>query len=59
MRARRRIDRQVGVHLQNVISGSFVSPFLVAAKEEWESKGARKMGNVMSEWGTFDLEQPG
>lgn len=56
---RRRIDRKVGVHLQSVIAGTFNSPFFAAAKEEWESKGARKMANVMSEWGTFDVEQPG
>lgn len=33
--------------------------FFEKAKAEWEAKGARKMANVMSEWGSFDIEQPG
>ncbi|KAK4699048.1 hypothetical protein P7C70_g7219, partial [Phenoliferia sp. Uapishka_3] len=45
--------------LTNIIYNKTPSTFLDAAKAEWEQKGARKMANVMSEWGSFDVEQPG
>ncbi|KAL8276991.1 hypothetical protein RQP46_010626 [Phenoliferia psychrophenolica] len=46
-------------HLTNVIFKQIPCDFLTAAKVEWETKGARKMNNVLSEWGSFDIELPG
>lgn len=37
----------------------FLSPFFVEAKQEWEDKGARRMENVIQEWGSFEVEMPG
>lgn len=55
----RRIDRNHNAHLVDIIQGKFSSSFFTEAKDEWESKGARKMNNAMSEWGSFEVEQPG
>jgi hypothetical protein len=55
----RRLDRNHAMHLAHVIDGTVQSEFAVAARKEWTAKGARKMGNIMSEWGSFDVEDPG
>ncbi|KAI5477937.1 hypothetical protein MNV49_005726 [Pseudohyphozyma bogoriensis] len=51
--------RQQSDALIGIITGTRESAFKEEAKAEWERKGARKMGNIMSEWGSFDVEQPG
>ena len=55
----KRFERVCYDALAEVVRGKRESPFLVAARLEWETKGARKMGNVLNEWSSFDQELPG
>ncbi|ORY64734.1 hypothetical protein BCR35DRAFT_184746 [Leucosporidium creatinivorum] len=54
----KRIDRQLSQHLSDIITGKTPSPFFEDAKKEWEAKG-NKMKNLLSEYASFDVEQPG
>lgn len=54
-----RFERVCYDALAEVVRGKRESPFLDSARLEWETKGARKMGNVLNEWSSFDQELPG
>lgn len=45
--------------LLSVVSGEQHSSFREEAIQEWQDKGARRMGNVLSEWTSFEQELPG
>ncbi|KAH8929339.1 hypothetical protein BT69DRAFT_1198648, partial [Atractiella rhizophila] len=45
--------------MQGIIFQPESSKFFVAAKNEWESKGKRKMKSAMSEYETFEVQIPG
>ncbi|GAA5839477.1 hypothetical protein JCM9279_005954 [Rhodotorula babjevae] len=52
----RRINRQLDTHLSDVILGKATSPFLDRARSAWE---AGEWKSVLSEYGSFDVEEPG
>ncbi|KPV74499.1 uncharacterized protein RHOBADRAFT_54311 [Rhodotorula graminis WP1] len=52
----RRIDRELGAHLSDVIIGQVSSPFLARARDAWD---AGEWKSVLSEYGSFDVEEPG
>jgi hypothetical protein len=45
--------------LAGIVFGTVKSSFFEVAKKEWQAKGARKMGNVMNEFSSFQQEMPG
>ncbi|GAA6006774.1 uncharacterized protein JCM10292_005446 [Rhodotorula paludigena] len=54
----KRIDRQIAPHLTKIIFGQQKSSFFERAKAKWEELRGRR-GNVIDEWGDFDIEEPG
>ncbi|GAA5912539.1 hypothetical protein JCM8208_001987 [Rhodotorula glutinis] len=52
----RRIDRQLGNHLSDVVFDEKTSPFLDRALRAWD---AGEWKSVLSEYGSFDVEEPG
>lgn len=53
----RRISRLLSEHLTRVLMGKTATPFLEPAIERAEAAGKRR--NVIGEYGSFDVEEPG
>ncbi|GAA6049335.1 hypothetical protein JCM3770_007294 [Rhodotorula araucariae] len=52
----KRIDRELSKHLTDVIFGTQLTPFLAKARAAWD---AGEWKSVLSEYGSFDVEEPG
>ncbi|BGP33302.1 hypothetical protein JCM10296v2_005098 [Rhodotorula toruloides] len=53
----KRISRLLTEHLRSVLMGNTATPFLEPAIERVEAAGRRR--NVIGEYGSFDIEEPG